>query len=122
MLDESHFRYPGMKPMTRETAILMIVDSIEAASRTIQPPEKAKFEEMIRRIVFSKLKSGQLDECGLSLVDLRIMTERMAAALVNMYHGRIKYPWQRKQEEEERRKAQQATKAKTTPESDKEQA
>jgi hypothetical protein len=100
-LKEAHFRYPGMKPMTKETAILMLVDSIEAASRTVQPPEHDRFEEMITRIVFHKVKSGQLDESGLTITDLRIMTQRMAATLVNMYHGRIKYPWQRKKEEEE---------------------
>jgi putative nucleotidyltransferase with HDIG domain len=94
-LTQEHFRYPGMKPQTKETAILMVVDSIEAASRTIFPPELKKFEEMIQRIVFTKLASGQLDESGLTLEDLRIMTARMASTLVNMYHGRIKYPWQR---------------------------
>ncbi|HZO12071.1 MAG TPA: HDIG domain-containing protein [Polyangiaceae bacterium] len=97
-LDESHFRYPGMKPMSKETAILMLIDSIEAASRTIDTPDKEKFEEMIRRIVFQKLKSGQLDDSGLTLTDLRILTDRMAATLVNMLHGRIKYPWQREKE------------------------
>jgi putative nucleotidyltransferase with HDIG domain len=100
-LDRSHFRYPGMRPMTKETAILMLVDSIEAASRTVQPPEHDKFEEMIQRVVFTKLKSGQLDESGLTVSDLRIMTRRMAATLVNMYHGRIKYPWQHEKEREE---------------------
>jgi hypothetical protein len=94
-LTEEHFRYPGMKPQTKETAILMLVDSIEAASRTIWPPEQKKFEEMIQRVVFMKLSSGQLDESGLTLEDLRILIRRMAATLVNMYHGRIKYPWQR---------------------------
>jgi putative nucleotidyltransferase with HDIG domain len=94
-LDENHFRYPGMKPMSKETAILMLVDSIEAASRTVDPPTQANFIEMIRRVVFTKLASGQLDESGLTLVDLRIMVNRMASALLNMYHGRIKYPWQR---------------------------
>jgi putative nucleotidyltransferase with HDIG domain len=95
-LEEAHFRYPGMTPLSRETAILMLVDAIEAASRTVQPPERDKFEEMIRRVVFHKLRTGQLDESGLTLVDLRIMVERMASALVNMYHGRIKYPWQQR--------------------------
>jgi hypothetical protein len=94
-LTEEHFRYPGMKPQTKETAILMLVDSIEAASRTIWPPEVQKFEEMIQRVVFTKLSAGQLDESGLSLEDLRIITTRMASTLVNIYHGRIKYPWQR---------------------------
>jgi len=97
-LTAEHFRYPGMKPQTKETAILMLVDSIEAASRTIYPAEQKKFEEMIQRIIFTKLSAGQLDESGLTLEDLRIMTSRMASTLVNMYHGRIKYPWQREAE------------------------
>jgi hypothetical protein len=100
-LSQDAFRYPGMKPMTKETAILMLVDSIEAASRTIQPPELEPFEEMIRRVVFHKLSAGQLDDSGLTITDLRIMTERMAQTLVNMYHGRIKYPWQQKKERDE---------------------
>ena len=93
-LTEDDFRYPGMKPQTKETAILMLVDSIEAASRTIDPPEQAKFEEMIQRIVFTKLKSGQLDESGLTLEDLRVLVVRMSETLVNVYHSRIRYPWQ----------------------------
>ena len=97
-LTQEHFRYPGMKPQTKETAILMLVDSIEAASRTIFPAELKKFEEMIQRVMFTKLSNGQLDESGLTIEDLRIMTSRMAATLVNMYHGRIKYPWQRESE------------------------
>jgi putative nucleotidyltransferase with HDIG domain len=95
-LGEDVFRYPGMKPQTKETAILMLVDSIEAASRTIQPPDREKFEEMIQRIIFTKLKTGQLDESGLTLEDLRVLVTKMADTLVNMYHGRIKYPWQEK--------------------------
>jgi putative nucleotidyltransferase with HDIG domain len=94
-LKEEFFRYPGMKPQTKETAILMLVDSIEAASRTIQPPDRDKFEQMIQRVVFTKLKTGQLDESGLTLEDVRTLVGKMADTLVNMYHGRIKYPWQR---------------------------
>lgn len=93
-LTEEHFRYPGMKPQTKETAILMLVDSIEAASRTIDPPEREKFEEMIQRIIFTKLRGGQLDESGLTVADLRILAVRMSDTLVNMFHHRIRYPWQ----------------------------
>jgi putative nucleotidyltransferase with HDIG domain len=93
-LTEEHFRYPGMKPQTKETAILMLVDSIEAASRTIDPPEREKFEEMIQRILFTKLRNGQLDESGLSVADLRTLVTRMSDTLVNMFHHRIRYPWQ----------------------------
>jgi putative nucleotidyltransferase with HDIG domain len=93
-LTEEHFRYPGMKPQTKETAILMLVDSIEAASRTIDPPEREKFEEMIQRIIFTKLRAGQLDESGLTVSDLRTLVTRMSDTLVNMFHHRIRYPWQ----------------------------
>ncbi len=99
-LDESAFRYPGMKPQTKETAILMLVDSIEAASRTVDEPDLEEFELMIQRILFTKLKAGQLDESGLVIEDLRILVNRMAATLVNMHHHRIKYPWQAKRAEE----------------------
>ena len=98
-LSEDFFRYPGMKPQTKETAILMLVDSIEAASRTIQPPDRGKFEEMIQRVLFTKVKAGQLDESGLSTEDLKTLILRMSDTLVNMYHGRIKYPWQEKAHE-----------------------
>ena len=50
---------------------------------------------MIRRVLFTKLASGQLDDSGLTVIDLRVMVNRMASALVNMSHGRVKYPWQR---------------------------
>jgi len=93
-LTDEHFRYPGMKPQTKETAILMLVDSIEAASRTIDPPERDKFEEMIQRIIFTKLRNGQLDESGLTVADLRTLVTRMSDTLVNMFHHRIRYPWQ----------------------------
>jgi putative nucleotidyltransferase with HDIG domain len=97
---EEDFRYPGMKPQTKETAILMLVDSIEAASRTIDPPDREQFEMMVQRIVFTKLQSGQLDDCGLSTRDMNVIVTRMADTLVNMNHHRIKYPWQAKKAEE----------------------
>jgi hypothetical protein len=78
----------------------MLVDSIEAASRTIDPPEREKFEVMIARIIFTKLKSGQLDESGLTMADLRTLIKRMADMLVNMHHHRIKYQWQAQQAEQ----------------------
>jgi len=96
-LTEAFFRYPGMRPRNKETAILMLIDSIEAAARTVSPPERAKFEEMVQRIVFVKLKQGQLDESGLTLEDLRILSTRIVDTLVSVYHGRVRYPWQDRQ-------------------------
>lgn len=96
-LTEEDFRYPGMKPQTKETAILMLVDSIEAASRTVDPPERQQFEIMVQRVLFTKLGSGQLDESGLTMRDLNTIMNRMVDTLVNMHHHRIKYPWQARQ-------------------------
>ncbi len=93
-LTEDYFRYPGMRPQTKETAILMLVDSIEAASRTVDPPTREKFEEMLQRILFSKLKARQLDESGLTVADLRTLVIRMGDTLSNMFHHRVRYPWQ----------------------------
>jgi putative nucleotidyltransferase with HDIG domain len=95
-LNENFFRYPGMRPRTKETAILMLVDAIEAASRTIDPPEREKFEEMINRILFVKLKQGQLDDSGLTIEDLRVIQKRLIETLVKMNHHRVRYPWQDK--------------------------
>ena len=94
--DESFFRYPGMRPRTKETAILMLVDSVEAASRTIDPPERERFEEMVQRILFVKLRQGQLDESGLTLAELRTISTQLVDSLCSIYHSRIKYPWQEK--------------------------
>lgn len=99
-LTEDAFRYPGMTPQTKETAIVMLVDSIEAASRTVEPPERAAFEQMIQRIVFTKVQTGQLDDSGLEMKDLNVIVTRMADTLVNMHHHRIKYQWQAKRAEE----------------------
>jgi putative nucleotidyltransferase with HDIG domain len=99
--DETFFRYPGMRPRTKETAILMLVDSIEAASRTIDPPEREKFEEMVQRIIFVKLRQGQLDESGLTLAELRTISTQIVDSLCSIYHSRIKYPWQEKKDRSE---------------------
>ncbi len=93
-LNEDTFRYPGMKPRTKETAILMLVDSIEAGARTVDPPSREAFEKLVERVIFSKMKQGQLDEAGLSLEDLRVLSNQLIDTLCSVYHSRIRYPWQ----------------------------
>lgn len=93
-LTEKDFTYPGHKPSTRETGILMLVDAIEAGARTVDVPDKDAFHHLVQTIVFSKLSQGQLDDSGLSLGDLRVVVNTLVDTLVNMYHARIKYPWQ----------------------------
>ncbi|MBX3268934.1 MAG: HDIG domain-containing protein [Sandaracinaceae bacterium] len=91
--DESFFRYPGMRPRTKETAIVMLIDAIEAASRTVEP-DRHEFEAVVQRIIFGKLRQGQLDECGLTLLELRTISAKVVDSLCGIYHSRIKYPWQ----------------------------
>jgi len=89
------FTYPGLRPQTRETGILMIVDAVEAASRTVQPPTREKFRNVVEHIVLSKLTQGQLDDSDLSLEDIHKVVDNLVDSLVHGHHERVKYPWQR---------------------------
>jgi putative nucleotidyltransferase with HDIG domain len=95
-LSETAFRYPGMRPRTKETAILMLIDAIEAAARTVDEPTREKFETIVQRVMNVKLRQGQLDESGLTVEDLRVLQSTLTDTLCNAYHNRIKYPWQDK--------------------------
>lgn len=99
-LSDAAFRYPGMRPRTKETAILMLIDAIEAAARTVDEPTREKFEAIVQRVMNVKLRQGQLDECGLTMEDLRILQSSLTDTLCNAYHNRIKYPWQDKKEDD----------------------
>ncbi|MBU0529856.1 HDIG domain-containing protein [bacterium] len=97
-IDENAFRYPGPKPQTKETGILMICESIEAAVRSIKDPDIVKVEDMIDRITKKKLDDGQLDECPLTLDELRRIkgtvngNTGMLPILRGIFHIRIEYP------------------------------
>jgi hypothetical protein len=93
-LTQDAFCYPGMPPRTKETAILMLIDSIEAGARTVEPPTHAGFDQLVQRVIFSKLRQGQLDASGLTLHDLRVLSSQISDTLVNIRHKRIRYPWQ----------------------------
>jgi putative nucleotidyltransferase with HDIG domain len=100
-LSDAAFRYPGMRPRTKETAILMLIDAIEAAARTVDEPTREKFEAIVQRVMNVKLRQAQLDVCGLTMEDLRVLQSTLTDTLCNAYHNRIKYPWQDKQDEGE---------------------
>lgn len=91
-IEEDGFRYPGPKPQTKETAIVHLADSVEAASRTLKNPTPANLEEMVRRIINNKFIDGQLDECELTLKDLNIIAAVFSKALTGVYHLRVQYP------------------------------
>jgi len=89
--DEASFRYPGPRPRTREAAILMLADSIEAASRSIEEPTPARFQDMVEKIVNNKFTDGQFGECPITLHDLNRLSESMVNTLSGIYHARIEY-------------------------------
>ncbi len=89
---EQQFRYAGPKPQSRETAILMLADSVEAASRTLEKPTLGRIEDLVSKIVDAQLADGQLDECDLTQRDLRGIREAFVRLLSGMLHSRIDYP------------------------------
>ena len=91
-IEEEVFRYPGPKPQKREIAIVLLADSVEAATRTLEEPAPARIEEMVRKIINNKFIDGQLDECELTLKDLEKIAATFIRVLVVVYHPRIKYP------------------------------
>lgn len=91
-VDESAFRYPGPKPHTRETAILMLADSCEATVRAMRPQTREEMLEVIRSVINRRLMSGQLDHSPLTLRDLTLISEAFSRVLQGIHHPRVKYP------------------------------
>lgn len=89
---EADFRYPGPKPQSKEAAILMICDAVEAASRTLTSPTPAQIQGMIKRIIDAIVADGQLDECDVTLKDLDLISKSLLKTLLGVYHHRIEYP------------------------------
>jgi len=89
---EDEFRYPGPKPQSRETAIVMLADSTEAASRTLDNPAPARTRNLIQKLINDKFTSGELTECDLTLKDLNDIREAFVSILIGVFHHRIVYP------------------------------
>jgi putative nucleotidyltransferase with HDIG domain len=91
-VSESNFRYPGPKPQSKEAAIFMMSDSVEAAARTIDEPTPAKFKDLIRQIVNAVILDDQLSETELTFSDLDRIQRSFEVTLASIYHHRIEYP------------------------------
>ncbi|MGM9999323.1 MAG: HD family phosphohydrolase [Candidatus Bruticola sp.] len=86
------FRYPGPRPQSKETAIVMICDGIEAASRTLPVPNRENLKNLIDKIVGSIINNHQLDECPLSMRDINTVKASILRSLTSHYHNRVAYP------------------------------
>ena len=89
---EEGFRYPGPKPNTKETAIVLLADSVEAATRSLKDPTPDKIEETVRKVINNKFIDGQLDECELTLQDIEKISSVFSKILSGIYHSRVNYP------------------------------
>ena len=96
-VNESDFRYPGPKPQSKETAIVMLADTVEAATRTLENPTPAKLRAFVEGLIKDKIEDGQLDESDLTLKDIRQITEAFLTILQGVFQHRIEYPEQEKE-------------------------
>jgi putative nucleotidyltransferase with HDIG domain len=91
-VDEENFRYPGPKPQTREAAICMLADSVEAASRALVNPTHGRIKGLVEKIINNKFVDSQLDECDLTLKDLHKIADSFVRVLAGYLHSRVEYP------------------------------
>jgi len=95
---EEGFRYSGPKPNTKEIAIVLLADSVEAATRSLKDPTPDKIEEMVHKIINNKFIDGQLDECDLTLKDIEKISNVFIKILSGIYHSRVSYSQEAKNE------------------------
>ena len=94
VVSEEDFRYPGPKPKTKESGIIMLADGVEAATHSIKEPSAAKIRAMVRSIIENRLQDGELNECELTIGDLKKIEEAFMPILLGIYHVRVEYPGQ----------------------------
>jgi putative nucleotidyltransferase with HDIG domain len=92
------FKYPGPKPYSKETALLMLADACESASRSIEDPDSQKVENIINNLIQKRIQEGQLDNSNLTLQDITKIKKSFLNSLVGQHHKRIRYPDQDKLE------------------------
>jgi len=86
------FRYEGPLPQTKEAAIIMLADAVEAGVRSMTKPTSNRIEGLIRKVIKEKLADGQMDECNLTLKDLDQIGDAFVYIMSGIYHSRIEYP------------------------------
>ena len=98
---ESEFRYAGPLPSSKEIVLIMLADCCEAASRSLEKPTPAKIEAMVGEIFRKKIRDGQLDEANLTVKELAGIRKSFVKTLSSMMHGRIAYPKDEKNDEDD---------------------
>ena len=94
-IPEEEFRYSGPKPQTKESAVILLADSIEAAVRSLDVKDPVKIEQMVRKIVDSKIRDNQLSDANITFKEIEIIVNSFLKTFGAIYHERIKYPGQK---------------------------
>jgi len=89
---EENYRYSGPKPQTKEAGIILLADSLEAATRTLTNPTPSRIKSLVKEIIQKNLENGQLEECDLTLKDLDKIGDSFSRILTGMFHSRVEYP------------------------------
>ena len=91
-IDEAHFKYPGPIPFSKETAILMMCDAVEAASKSVKNPTAQIFDDLVEKIINNQMEAGQFMNADITFKELQIIKKVLKKKLENIYHLRIEYP------------------------------
>lgn len=110
---EEDFRYDGPRPQSKEAAIIMLADAVEAAVRSLTKPEPGQIEAVVGKIIKDRLNDGQFDECDVTLRDLDKIGKSFIGILSGIFHSRIEYPDKLIQKEESKRSKRQRSRATT---------
>ena len=106
VLKEEAFRYPGPKPQSKETAIVLLADAVEASSHTLNDPTPSRIKGLVQKLINNKFIDNQLDECDLTLKDLNKIVTAFVRILTGIFHTRVEYPEENKNKSKGRKKTQ----------------
>ncbi len=91
-VSEDEYRYPGPKPRTRESVVVMISDAVESATRAMNEPHASRIESLVHELVMKRLLDGQFDEADVTFQELALIEKSLVKTLLSVYHGRLAYP------------------------------
>ncbi|MBF0780925.1 MULTISPECIES: HD family phosphohydrolase [unclassified Granulicatella] len=91
-IDKNDFRYPGPKPQTKESAVISIADTVEAAARAMKNPDIDSLTTLVQETIHSRIEDGQFDECPITVQELKIVEKSLITGLSSSYHTRVEYP------------------------------
>jgi membrane-associated HD superfamily phosphohydrolase len=102
-INENDFRYPGPKPQSKETAIAMLADTVEAACRSLPNPNLQRITALVDNLIEKRFQEGELDECDITLRELNKIKAALVRILMGIHHIRIEYPSEEKPKEKNRK-------------------